>query len=155
LDRIRLADLNCDARLDVVVTEENGTTEDAETYWLEQPKDPKRADWPVHLVTSQGSTNSLDVADFDRDGDIDIVTGEHEGELRVIVWENVNCGTFEAKLVDRGKESHLGTKAIDMDRDGDLDLVSIAWHEPALIHLWRNDAPPPRATTSAQEPSLQ
>jgi hypothetical protein len=139
-DRVQVADLNCDGRLDIVVTEENGATEGAETYWLEQPADPTRADWRAHLVTSQGSTNSLDTADFDRDGDLDIVTGEHQGDLQVTVWENTGCGTFEAHVVDRGKESHLGTKAADLDQDGDIDLVSIGWDEPALIYLWRNDA---------------
>jgi hypothetical protein len=140
LDRVRVSDLNCDGRLDVVVTEENGKAYGAETYWLEQPADPKQANWPAHLVTRQGSTNSLDIADFDHDGDADIVTGEHRGRLRVVVWENTDCGSFEPRLVDSGKESHLGTKAADMDDDGDIDLVSIAWDEPALIHLWRNDA---------------
>ena len=154
LDRVRLSDLNCDGRLDVVVTEENGTAQGAETYWLEQPRDPKRASWRAHLVTSQGSTNSLDVADFDHDGDVDIVTGEHQGELRVVIWENTGCGTYEANLVDRGKESHLGTKAVDLDQDGDIDLVSIAWDEPALIYLWRNDAIRSQPSTPTREPTL-
>ncbi len=140
LDRVRLSDVNCDRRLDVVVTEENGKARGAETYWLEQPADPKQASWRAHLVTSQGSTNSLDVADFDHDGDVDVVTGEHRGKLRVTVWENTDCGTFEAHPVDRDKENHLGTKAVDLDQDGDLDLVSIAWDEPKLIYVWRNDA---------------
>jgi hypothetical protein len=154
LDRVRVSDLNCDGRLDVVVTEENGTAQGAETYWLEQPMDPTRADWRAHLVTSQGSTNSLDVADFDHDGDVDIVTGEHQGKLRVVVWENTDCGTYEAHLADRGKESHLGTKAVDLDQDGDIDLISIAWDEPALIYVWRNDAIRSRPTTPTREPTL-
>lgn len=140
LDRTRVADINCDARLDVVVTEENGEAHDAETYWLEQPASPTASNWPAHLVTSQGSTNSLDVADFDRDGDVDLVTGEHRGALRVILWENVDCGSFEPHPIDRGKESHLGTRAIDLDDDGDLDLINIAWDAPNRIDLWRNDA---------------
>jgi hypothetical protein len=148
LDRIRVSDLNCDGRLDVVVTEENGKARGAQTYWLEQPVDPRQSDWPAHLVASQGSTNSLDVADFDHDGDVDIVTGEHKGDLQVVIWENTDCGVFDAHLVDSGKESHLGTKAVDLDDDGDIDVVSIAWNEPERIYVWRNDAIGPDSVAS-------
>jgi hypothetical protein len=154
-DRVRLSDLNCDGRLDVVVTEENGAARGAETYWLEQPMDPEQPGWRAHLVASQGSTNSLDVADFDHDGDMDIVTGEHRGDLRVVVWENTGCGTYKADRVDRGKESHLGTRAVDIDQDGDLDLVSIAWDQPSRIHLWRNDAIRTRIGTPTGQPTPQ
>jgi hypothetical protein len=153
LDRVRISDFNCDGRLDIVVTEENRKGYGAETHWLEQPVDPKQSNWQIHRVVSQGSTNSLDVADFDRDGDPDLVTGEHRGELRVVVWENTDCGTFESHLGDRGKESHLGTKAVDLDQDGDLDVVSIAWDEPGTIHLWRNDAIPTDSTSSTWKPA--
>ena len=148
LDRVGVSDLNCDGRLDVVVTEENGKARGAQTYWLEQPADPRQSNWPAHLVASQGSTNSLDIADFDHDGDMDIVTGEHQGDLKVVVWENTDCGSFEAHLIDSGKESHLGTKAVDLDDDGDIDLVSIAWDEPERIYVWRNDAISPESGIS-------
>jgi hypothetical protein len=154
LDRIRLSDLNCDGRLDVVVTEENGKAHGAQTYWLEQPVDPRQSNWPAHLVASQGSTNSLDIADFDHDGDVDIVTGEHRGDLKVVVWENTDCGRFDAHTIDSGKESHLGTKAVDLDDDGDIDLVSIAWNEPERIYVWRNDAIGTESATSpGREPT--
>jgi hypothetical protein len=140
LDRVRLSDVDCDGRLDAVVTEENGSDYDAQTYWLQQPQHLGHAVWQPHLIASQGSTNSLDVADVDRDGDPDIITGEHRGSLRVVVWENTNCGEFRRRLVDSGRESHLGTKAVDLDHDGDLDIVSIAWNDPTRIHVWRNDS---------------
>lgn len=140
LDRVELGDLSGDGRLDVVVTEENGAAGGALTAWWEQPGDLRSEPWRVHVVGRQGSTNSLDMADFDRDGDPDIVTGEHRGAHRVVVWENTDGGSLTRHVVDHGKESHLGTRAIDLDGDGDLDLVSIAWTDPSRIHLWRNDS---------------
>jgi hypothetical protein len=102
----------------------------------------KSVPWPQHLLTSQGSTNSMEVADFDGDGDMDVITGEHVGALRVIIWENDGTGSFVPHTVDSGKESHYGVRPVDLDNDGDLDVVSIAWNANQLIHLWRNDAIP-------------
>jgi hypothetical protein len=63
-----------------------------------------------------------------------------QNDEKVIVYENDGKGTFTARAVDQGIESHLGTQLADMDGDGDLDIVSIAWREPNYLHLWRNDA---------------
>ncbi|MFZ5830251.1 MAG: FG-GAP repeat domain-containing protein [Planctomycetota bacterium] len=142
-DRVRVADINGDGRMDVVVTEERfpGKEMDANLFWFEQPADPRSTDWPRHHVTTAYSLNNLDVADFDRDGDADIVTCEHKGpHLRLQLFENLGGGRLELREIDRGKESHLGTLAFDLDADGDLDVVSIAWDKYADLHLWRNDA---------------
>jgi len=80
------------------------------------------------------------VLDLDRDGDVDIVAGEHRGPKKVAVWENDGTGTFVEHIVSTGIESHLGTRAADLDGDGDYDLVSIAWDKPQDLHVWRNDA---------------
>jgi hypothetical protein len=43
-------------------------------------------------------------------------------------------------VVDTGKDSHSGARAVDIDGDGDLDIVSIAFDNYQDIRLWRNDA---------------
>jgi hypothetical protein len=139
-DRFAVADLNGDEKPDVVGTEENGTGSDADTAWWEQPADPTSPDWVRHPVVTQGTTNSLDLADLDGDDDVDLVTGEHRGALAVTVFENDGAGSFTAHPVDDGKESHEGTRLFDLDDDGDLDIVSIAYDAPEQIHLWRNDS---------------
>lgn len=141
-DRTGLGDFNQNGRLDIVVTEENGADTDAKTYWWEQPADPLAGNWTRHLVTTQGSTNSLDVADMDQNGSPDLVLAEHRGDKRLSLWLNDGSGGFYPYIVDTGKESHLGARTIDLDQDGDLDIVSIAWDTPQLLHLWRNDANP-------------
>jgi hypothetical protein len=149
-DRYELADLNGDGRLDLVTSEERypGHVANASCYWFEQPADPK-GEWPRHLVVTQWSMNNLDVADMDRDGDVDIVTCEHSmpsgkapapGHERLQVWVNDGKGNFTERVIDRDKESHLGARAVDLDRDGDLDIVSIAWRDYQYLHVWRNDA---------------
>jgi hypothetical protein len=139
-DRFALADLDGDAKPDVVGSEENGVAADARTVWWEQPDDPTQPAWTRRTLVTQGSTNSMDVADFDGDGDVDVVTGEHRGSLAVTIFENDGSAGFAPHAVDEGKESHLGVRPLDVDGDGDLDLVSIAYDAPQQIHLWRNDS---------------
>ena len=144
-DRIELGDLNGDGMLDVAVTDElccPGESPIVDLYWFEQfSYYPGQRHWRRHSIVQQYSMNSLDAADVDRDGDIDLVTGEHKGPAeRVQLWENDGKGRFRMHMIDRGMESHLGTRLIDLDGDGDLDLVSIAWDEDQNVHMWRNDA---------------
>ncbi len=143
-DRLDVLDLDGDARLDVVVSEENdGSAPDAEAMWYRQPADPKASDWERHVVVEQYTTNGLDTADLDGDGDFDLVTGEHRGPRRVSIWENLGGADGDVNWiehpVDEGKESHLGARVWDLDHDGDFEIVSIAWDEPQYLHLWVND----------------
>lgn len=143
IDRVEVADLNADGRLDVVISEERypGKEPDASLYWFAAPTDPFSGEWQRQRIITQYSMNNLDVADFDQDGDFDIVTNEHKGQTyKLQIFENDGQGQFTEHLIDTGKESHLGCQAADLDQDGDLDLVSIAWDHYQFLHLWRNDA---------------
>ena len=143
IDRVEIADLNGDKKADIVISEERypGLEPDGNLFWFEQPSSPDTKSWSRHHIVTQYSMNNLDVADIDRDGDIDVVTGEHKGpRLQLQLWENDGKGNFAEHVLDTGKESHLGTQLYDMDNDGDLDVVSIAWDNYKNLHLWRNDA---------------
>jgi hypothetical protein len=138
-DRAEVADIDGDGRIDVLVSTENGKPDDATTYWFQAPADPTRP-WTRHTLATQGSTNSLSVADVDGNGQIAVVTGEHKGALRVRIWTSRDHGiSWSDRVVDRGKESHLGTRLVDLDGDGALDIVSIAWDTFSDLRIWRND----------------
>ena len=146
-DRVAVADINGDRRADIVVTEEWWRTHDrlASLFWFEQQAPGATIPWQPHKVITAGSLNNLSVADMDKDGDLDIVTCEHKGEgERLFLFENTGQGRFTQHVLDKGKESHLGARLYDLDGDGDLDIVSIAWDDYRFLHLWRNDAVPPR-----------
>ena len=150
-DRYGVADLNGDNRLDIIISEERywGMEPNATLSWYEQPADPAYEHWKRHRIVTQYSMNSMDVADMDQDGDMDIIVCEHSNppkdtpppaEERLQIWENDGTGKFSEQLVDTGKESHLGARVFDLDGDGDLDIISIGWREYQYLHVWRNDA---------------
>ncbi len=145
-DRIKAADIDGDGRTDIVATQERvpGEEPDASLYWFRQPHSATSSRWPRQRLITEYSLNSLDAADIDHDGDIDLVVGEHKGPLlRLQLLENDGQGRFRIREIDRGKESHLGALTADLDGDGDLDLVSIAWDRYQDLHVWRNDGPTP------------
>ena len=140
IDRVAVSDLDGDGQAEIVMTEERypGPDPDANLFVFSQTSE---GTWERQDVLTTYSLNNLDVADFDGDGDADLITSEHKGpDLRLLLLKNDGQGGFTEHALDEGKESHLGTQAADLDGDGDLDLVSIGWDQEQFLHLWRNDA---------------
>lgn len=141
-DRIEVADINGNGKMDVIVSEERypGKEPDANLFWFEQPNNPEQNHWKRHTIITTYSLNNLDVGDINRNGFMDIVTSEHKGDaLRTLIFENDGKGSFKQHLIDRGKESHLGTRLADLDGNGLLDIVSIGWDQYQYLHLWKNN----------------
>ena len=142
-DRNRLADLDGDGDPDVVIGLERGR----EIVWFENPRPAGkvRESWKRRILGAfEGQGFSMDVADFDRDGDPDIVVGEHKGSThnRVLLMENDGTGSnWPVYVVDRQLsgtiDHHDGTIAVDIDNDGDLDIVSTGWSN-AKIWVFEN-----------------
>jgi len=138
-DRNKLADVNKDGRLDAIVGF-LGISTPARLVWYEQPQDPQ-ALWTEHVIATVVGPMSLDVADIDLDGDVDVVIGEHNLDqpdtARTIVFENADGlgTTWAARIVHTGDEHHDGTQLVDIDRDGDLDIISVGWgHSRVLLY---------------------
>ena len=145
-DRVRIADINGDARSDIVFTEDLEQEGQERVVWLQAPSDPASGTWTAHVISGPGGPLaklsrplSLDLADMDRDGDIDILTGEHAGSKRLIIYENGGGGSsWSERIIASGHEHHVGTQVFDFDRDGDLDIVSHGYTDSDFVRLWEN-----------------
>jgi FG-GAP-like repeat len=115
-------------------------------------------------VAGTGSFHSLAVADFDRDGHLDVFAGEQEdpdtmsgGKLpmkpqglrpRGVIW--INSGstppTFVPRVIHEGNPGWHDVSVGDVDGDGDMDIVSKIWNKDGPTYhadYWRNDTTPP------------
>jgi hypothetical protein len=148
VDRIALADINGDGRVDVVATEEmQEQTLTAHLYWFENPAEPRAGPWKRNIVGRHRSLNSLDIGDLDEDGAPDIVVAEHTDlrgsdgapdNLTVIYLNRKRGGAWVPRVVERGPHSsHLGAKLADLEGDGSPEIVSIAWNQYRSVHLWK------------------
>ena len=138
-DRNRLADINGDGRLDAVVGFE-AINKKGKLAWYEQGS-VATSQWTEHLIDQIIGPMSLDVGDMDNDGDLDVVTGEHNmknsSKAHLYIFENKDGKgtTWERHLVSTGDEHHDGSRLVDIDNDGDLDIISIGWsHNKVLLY---------------------
>jgi hypothetical protein len=138
-DRNRLADMNGDGRLDAIIGYEAISKEGA-VAWYEQGADASDY-WREHVVVRVTGPMSLDIAEMDRDGDLDITVGEHDldnpAAARLLVLENIDGmgREWRQQVVYIGDEHHDGAQAADINNDGDVDIVSIGWsHRRVLLY---------------------
>lgn len=139
-DRNRLADVNGDGKLDAVVGFE-AINIPGKLAWYEQPGEPTSF-WTEHIISSAViGPMSLDTADMNRDGDLDVIVGEHNYKepdtARLYIFENQDGKgrKWIPHVISTGDEHHDGSIVIDIDNDGDLDAISIGWrHERVLIY---------------------
>lgn len=140
-DRNRLADINADGKLDAIVGYES-ISKPGKLAWYEQGNSAT-SKWTEHIVADPTVIGpmSLDVADMDVDGDLDLVVGEHNtnnpSSAKLYVFENMDGSglDWDRQLVYTGDEHHDGAQIVDIDNDGDLDIVSIGWtHDRVLLY---------------------
>ena len=135
-----ITDLDGDGDADIVVTDSDG--QNCGVAWLENTGSK-----PVRFVArylpnnapgTRGSFHSLRVADFDGDGDQDLLVVEQEDPSilpvgatpRWYVWENMSTGgvvRFAERVI---LDARLGGHDVwtgDVDGDGDIDIVSKIW----------------------------
>ncbi len=67
---------------------------------------------------------SIDVVDFDRDGDLDILVSSQVNPARTLLFENDGNNNFQKHLVAINEKAIFSSSFSDIDGDGDIDIVS-------------------------------
>ncbi|MBK1701571.1 hypothetical protein CKO22_11755 [Thiococcus pfennigii] len=136
--RVALADVNRDGRVDVVLSASEGV---GGLSWFEAPADPRAAHWVEHAIEADGElegAHSLQVADFDDDGDLDVLVAEMHTSRhrRILVYLNEGDGFRRALLAWHGSHNmRIG----DIEGDGDIDIVGKNYAGPGrVIEMWEN-----------------
>lgn len=129
--RAAVVDLDGDGDRDLVQTE--GDILNGRVAWFENV-DGQGKSFNRHVIRDSGHQqdfHSLAVADFDRDGDIDVFSCGGpltSGERKWLLWQNVDGKgqTFKETQLFAGPECHEAVAA-DVDGDGDIDVCSKPW----------------------------
>jgi hypothetical protein len=118
---IRVADLNGDARLDLVVGQFG--FDQGEIRWMEN-----LGDWNFrsHILLSAPGTIMTPVADYNGDGLPDIAAVVSQEIEEIHLFTNLGRGAFANRILWKSNNPNWnssGLHACDLDRDGDIDLL--------------------------------
>jgi hypothetical protein len=119
--RVRVVDMNADARSDVILTASEGR---GRVAWFER-LDAAGTKWQEHRISDidlEGA-HSLVVADLDGDRDLDVAVAEMHTSpgKRVLAFINAGGDRWRAQTMARSGSHNMGSA--DLDGDGDLDLI--------------------------------
>ena len=162
-----IADINADGENDIIFSDCD--TRNSHVYWCRNTgggagwerimlPDPPTAPGDV---PGTGSYHSLGVADFDRDGDLDIFAGEQEDATsglepllsmkpeglkeRGVIWLNDGAPnpSFTIYVIYVDNPGWHDARLGDVDADGDIDIVSKVWNKDGEYYhadYWRNNS---------------
>jgi hypothetical protein len=139
---VATGDMNGDGRLDIVHSPAELKDERYRVSWFEAPADARSGEWKEHVVADgvEAVLHSLNVADFDNDGRLDIATAEmtqgaDPDEVRIYLNAAPSGTRWSLKRIGVGGSHSM--RAIDIDKDGDVDLFGGNWNGEG-IHVYRN-----------------
>lgn len=145
--QVSVGDLDNDGDLDLIAPSNKGL--DSHLLIFQNSDGLTDFPWASKILgKSSAQISQIAVADYDLDGDLDVVSGSAlEEDFELIVWEN--DGTPFDGIIWRansvGKIARYVTALVsaDLDQDGDQDLVfGGESQEPSQLIVWENNGAP-------------
>lgn len=146
---IAIGDFNNDGRNDIVVSPAEAAGTDYRTSWFATPQNPQSQPNFTEFVLEddvEAVVHGIQVADFDTDGDDDVITAEmHQGDDpdNIVLHLNQSNGqSWVRETVSSGGSHNI--QVADFDNDGDIDFFGANWNsssapDGADIVLWWNN----------------
>ena len=137
---IASADINRDGRTDIVMSPSELNGHFYRLSWFMAPENPAGI-WEERVIEDSIETvvHSVHTADFDLDGDPDILTAEMiqgEDPDEVAIYYNSRKGLkWDKQIISTGGSHSMRTG--DFDNDGDTDIFGANWQEDT-VKLWIN-----------------
>jgi hypothetical protein len=136
-------DITGDGRVEVFISHSERAGYPVSWY---KSSDPKRGKWVEHkIVDDLVAAHTLQVFDFDMDGDFDVLTGVNKNRAKGLqaeswpaaIYLNQGDGT-EWKTLRLTDDGIYNGQAHDMDGDGDYDIIRLATHDGRQLELLVN-----------------
>ncbi len=143
---VAAGDLDRDGDVDVVVGSRD-SYDIVDLLWYANPEVDGGASWTAHTIVGlvTEGMRSVSLADFDRDGDLDVVVTRDTNGSASSIMVYVNDGGMPPA---DGWDSHMvaatdglgayGLATADIDGDGDLDVVASLYYADD-VRWYRND----------------
>jgi len=135
--KVFVTDMNGDGCSDVLLS--HSERAGYPVTWYEAVRSD-RDHWKEHVIDSVDFCHTLQAADMDLDGDMDVVTGEMEKSDdpdQIIIFQNEGDALRWKKQLVTNTGIYSG-KVEDMDNDGDPDIVSNRNFDRPPLEIWEN-----------------
>lgn len=138
-DRVYSLDFDGDGDIDLIGSHSHGPSAyHTSLSWWENQSNGEA--WVEHVITEytmETEISSIDVADFDNDGDFDIACGSFSDE--VYLFENLSSDSWEFHGIEYpSDEKLLEVSFADIDGDDLPDLVTSELDNPSDVLWFRN-----------------